>query len=46
MLTVRRTVSHDRVVELGKTRVGRRQVPLTARALAALDQLPPASTHR
>lgn len=40
-LTVRRTVSGGEVVELGKTTRSRRQVPLTRRAIAALDALPP-----
>jgi integrase len=38
---VRRTVSSGRVVELGKTSRSRRQVPLSPRALEALDELPP-----
>jgi hypothetical protein len=33
-------VSDGEVVELSKTSVSRRQVPLTRRALAALDALP------
>jgi hypothetical protein len=37
---VRRTVSDGELVELGKTSMFRRQVPLTPR-LAALDALPP-----
>ena len=41
VVTVRRTVSDGEVVELGKTTRSRRQVPLSARALDALDQLPP-----
>jgi integrase len=41
VLTVARTVSQGRVVELGKTKASRRQVPLSARALEALDALPP-----
>ena len=41
VLNVRRTVSDSEIVELGKTTRSRRQVPLTARALAALDELPP-----
>jgi integrase len=41
VLTVRRTVSDGQVVELGKTTRSRRQVPLTGRALEALDELPP-----
>jgi integrase len=41
VLTVRTTVSSGEVVELAKTTRSRRQVPLTARALAALDELPP-----
>jgi integrase len=40
-LSVRRTVSSGKVVELGKTSRSRRQVPLSPRALAALDALPP-----
>ena len=39
-LNVRRTVSGGEVVELGKTGCSRRQVPLTRRALDALDALP------
>lgn len=41
VLAVRRTVSSGEVVELGKTKRSRRQVPLSDRALAALDELPP-----
>ena len=41
ILNVRRTVSSGDVVELAKTSRSRRQVPLSARALAALDALPP-----
>jgi integrase len=41
VLHVRRTVSSGEVVELGKTNASRRQVPLTPRALEALDALPP-----
>ena len=41
VLTVRRTVSSGEVVELGKTTRSRRQVPLSARALAAFQGLPP-----
>lgn len=41
MLNVARTVSSGEVVELGKTSGSRRQVPLSRRALAALDLLPP-----
>jgi integrase len=41
VLNVRRTVSSDEVVELGKTSRSRRQVPLSKRALAAVDALPP-----
>ena len=40
ILTVRRTVSSGEVVELGKTTRSRRQVPLSPRALDALDALP------
>jgi integrase len=41
VLVVRRTVSSGEVVELAKTTRSRRQVPLSGRALAALDELPP-----
>jgi integrase len=41
VLTVRRTISSDELVDLGKTTRSRRQVPLSARALDALDQIPP-----
>jgi integrase len=41
VLNVRRTVSSGEVVELGKTSRSRRQVPLSSRALAVLDALPP-----
>lgn len=41
LLTVRRTVSSNEVVELAKTTRSRRQVPLSSRALDALDQSPP-----
>jgi len=40
MLNVRRTVSSGEVVELGKTKRSRRQVPLSDRALDVLDALP------
>src|SRR5829696_2490831 len=40
-LTVARTVSSGEVVQLGKTTRSRRQVPLSRRALAALDAIPP-----
>jgi len=40
VLNVRRTVSSGEIVELGKTSRSRRQVPLTRRALAALDRIP------
>ena len=40
-LTVRATVSSGQLVELGKTNRSRRQVPLSPRALDALDALPP-----
>jgi len=40
VLNVRRTVSSGEVVELGKTTRSRRQVPLSGRALDALDALP------
>jgi integrase len=41
VLNVRRTVSSEEVVELGKTNRSRRQVPLSPRAVAAIDTLPP-----
>jgi integrase len=41
LVNVRRTVSDGEVVELGKTSRSRRQVPLSRRAAAALDALPP-----
>jgi integrase len=41
VLNVRRTVSSGQIVDLGKTNRSRRQVPLSPRALAALDALPP-----
>lgn len=41
ILTVRRTVSSGEVVELTKTERSRRQVPLTDRAVDALDAIPP-----
>jgi integrase len=41
VLNVRRTVSSGEVVELGKTKRSRRQVPLSPRALQAIDALPP-----
>jgi hypothetical protein len=41
VLNVRRTVSSSEVVELGKTNRSRRQVPLSPRALGAMDSLPP-----
>lgn len=40
-VSVMRTVSDGEVVELAKTDGGRRQVPLTRRAAAALDVIPP-----
>lgn len=40
VVNVLRTVSDGEVVELAKTNVSRRQVPLTRRALQALDALP------
>ena len=40
LVNVRRTVSDGEVVELAKTSRSRRQVPLSRRALAALDALP------
>jgi integrase len=41
VVNVRRTLSDGEVVELAKTDRSRRQVPLTRRALAALDGVPP-----
>jgi integrase len=41
VLNVRRTVSGGKAVELGKTSGARRQVPLSRKALEALEQLPP-----
>jgi integrase len=41
IVTVRATVSSGEIVELAKTKRSRRQVPLSRRALDALDQLPP-----
>jgi integrase len=41
VLTVRQTVSDGDLVELGKTDGSRRQVPLSRRALEALDAIPP-----
>ena len=41
IVSVHRTVSSGEVVELGKTNRSRRQVPLTRRAAAALDAMPP-----
>jgi integrase len=41
ILNVRRTISSGEVVELGKTSRSRRQVPLSRRALEALDELTP-----
>lgn len=41
VLYVRRTVSSGEVTERGKTSRSRRQVPLSPRALKALDDLPP-----
>src|SRR5215216_2568061 len=38
LLSVRRTVSSGEVVDLGKTTRSRRQVPLSRRALDALDR--------
>jgi integrase len=40
VISVLRTVSGGEVVELGKTSGSRRQVPLSPRAVAALDALP------
>jgi integrase len=40
VLSVRRTVSSGEIVELAKTHRSRRQVPLSSRALTALDALP------
>jgi hypothetical protein len=46
LLNARRTVSSGEVVELGKTKRSRRQVPLPRCALDALDALPRDSTLR
>jgi integrase len=40
ILTIRRTLSSGEVVELAKTSASRRQVPLSPRALSALEALP------
>jgi integrase len=41
VLSVRRIISSGEIVELAKTTRSRRQVPLSRRALEALDQIPP-----
>lgn len=41
IVTVRATVSSGELIELAKTKRSRRQVPLSRRALDALDALPP-----
>jgi integrase len=41
VVSVRRSVSSGEVVDLAKTTASRRQVPLSRRALAALEDLPP-----
>jgi integrase len=41
LVNVLRTVSDGEIVELAKTSVSRRQIPLSRRALEALDALPP-----
>jgi integrase len=41
VLTIRRTVSSGEIVEIAKTARSRRQVPLSPRALDAIDALPP-----
>jgi integrase len=41
VLNVARTMSGGEIVELGKTSASRRQVPLSLRALAALEAVPP-----
>ena len=41
VLNVTRTVSDGEIVELGKTSGARRQVPLSRRAMTALDSIPP-----
>jgi integrase len=46
LLTVARTISSGELVELGKTSRSRRQVPLSPRALQALDELPARWTRR
>lgn len=40
VLNIRRTISDGEIVELGKTSKSRRQVPLSPRALQALDDTP------
>jgi integrase len=40
VVNVNQTVSDGEIVELGKTARSRRQVPLSTRAIAALDRLP------
>ena len=45
VVNVRRTVSDGEIVELGKTTRSRRQVPLSSRALTALDELAPRLPH-
>lgn len=44
VVNVLRTVSDGELVELAKTNVSRRQVPLSRRAIAALDAIPPRLT--
>ena len=41
VLTVRRTISSGQLVDLAKTTRSLRQVPLSARAREALDEIPP-----
>ena len=41
VLNIHRTLSGGHVIELAKTTKSRRQVPLTRRALQALDEIPP-----
>ena len=45
VVNVRRTVSDGEIVDLGKTTRSRRQVPLSSRALATIDELAPRLPH-
>jgi integrase len=46
VLTVRRTVSSGEIVDIAKTARSRRQVPLSPRALDAIEALPPRLNSR